>query len=66
MRVTIVPDDRVVIVDGVSKTVDVVWPNVHAAQWYNTYGTIEWKNRGATTFTTLSTIAKYVDAWRAV
>lgn len=44
MRITIVPSDQTVIVDGVPK----VFPfecdeNVHAVQWHETYGFVEYK-----------------------
>lgn len=47
MKLTIVPDDKVVIVDGeVYFDVDVssIDANIHAIQWYDTYGEIEFKD----------------------
>jgi hypothetical protein len=47
MRLTVIPEDKMVIVDLVAKS-PLVWegtPNdVHALQWYDTYGVIELKN----------------------
>jgi len=47
MRLTIVPDDKVAIVDGEGYfDVDVssLDANIHAIQWYDTYGEIEFKD----------------------
>lgn len=47
MRLTIVPDDKVVIVDGEGYfDVDVssLDANIHAIQWYDTHGEIEFKD----------------------
>jgi hypothetical protein len=45
MRLTIVPDDHLVIIDGVSTQIDmsgIIDPSIHAVQWYNTKGQIEY------------------------
>jgi len=43
MRVTIIPSDNVVIVDGEAKTpIDLSFmKDVHAVQWYETWGEVE-------------------------
>jgi hypothetical protein len=43
MRVTIVPEDYIVYVDGVPKTpIDLSFmSDVHAVQWYDTWGDVE-------------------------
>lgn len=44
MRATIVPADHIVCIDGVCKSdIDMssVNPDVHAVQWYETYGEVE-------------------------
>lgn len=43
MRVTIIPLDRVVIVDGVAKgPIDLSFmADIHAIQWYDTWGDVE-------------------------
>lgn len=45
MRVTIVPEDGFVSVDGVGfpNLVFTIDPNIHAVQWYETYGEVEYK-----------------------
>lgn len=43
MRVTIIPSDGIVIVDGVTKSpIDLSFmSDIHAVQWYDTWGEIE-------------------------
>ena len=44
MRITIIPVDSKIVIDGiVANDVDLSWvpENVHAAQWFDTYGEIE-------------------------
>lgn len=45
MRITIVPEDRTVIVDGIRHTVDCssIDSSIHAVQWYEDYGDVEFK-----------------------
>ena len=47
MRLTVIPSDLAVSIDGVTK-MPLVWDgtpsDVHALQWYETYGEIELKN----------------------
>jgi hypothetical protein len=45
MRLIIIPIDKKISIDGISyNSVDVSWVplNVHALQWYDTYGEIEY------------------------
>lgn len=64
MRVTIVPEDQTVIVDGDTVllpdalTID---PNTHAIQWYGDYGVIEYKIGPAVRFTDQSVIQPHLD-----
>lgn len=47
MRITIIPIDGVVIIDGIiTSEVDLSFidPTIHAVQWYGNAGTIEYKN----------------------
>lgn len=51
MRLTIIPEDKMVKIDGVAAfDVDMagVDPAIHAVQWYDTYGEIEWKSTATT------------------
>lgn len=45
MRVTIVAEDNMVVVGGVGRRVDLSWleEDVHAVQWYDTAGEVEYK-----------------------
>jgi hypothetical protein len=47
MRVTVIPEDKWIRKDEVSVNLP-EWnfhdPDIHAIQWYDTYGEIEWKN----------------------
>lgn len=66
MKVTIVPDDNLVVVDGVSATLPTTFPatdaNVHAIQWDGAVGFVEHKLGGTTTLSDESVITPYVTA----
>jgi hypothetical protein len=78
MRATIVVDDNVVLIDGEAETVDcsaLVAENVHAVQWYGTWGEVEHRtviNDEAKAFSRqpneviddLSPYQQYLDAWQ--
>ena len=67
MRVTIVPEDQCVIVDGdaLSGLALPASPNTHAIQWYGAHGVIEKKTGPAERFTDESVIAPFVAVWQA-
>lgn len=46
MRLTIISDDKTVIIDGVYKHLEnlVIDANIHAVQWYDTWGEIEYRS----------------------
>lgn len=47
MRIIIVPEDNMVNIDGVSRTVYFDYPeNIRAVQWYNDHGYVEQHNGG--------------------
>lgn len=51
MKLTIVPDDKMVKIDGVAAfDVDMAGmnPAIHAVQWHDTHGEIEWKQTATT------------------
>lgn len=71
-RVTVVPDDRLVIVDGKALTFDFNAPwRMHALQWDGKQGHIEWKGNGhepprnelLTADSYADRIAPYVKMW---
>jgi len=74
MRVTIIPSDSVVSINGVAKQVDLSFmlPEIHAVQWYDDHGDIEYKNpfTGQMTeneaFADISRFQQAIDAWNAV
>lgn len=74
MRFTIVPDDKLVIVDGIGyNNLDfIIAENVHAVQWYGNYGEVEYRpifTNGVMAKPTNSIIDEYaefqpaLDAW---
>lgn len=66
MRVTIVPEDQCVIVDGdaLSGLALPASPNTHAIQWYGAHGVIEKKAGPAERFTDESVLAPYLAVWQ--
>lgn len=67
MRVTIVPEDQCVIVDGdmLSGLSLPATTNIHAIQWHGTAGIIERQIGPAERFTDESVIAPFVAVWQA-
>lgn len=62
MRVTVIPADNVVIVDGdLRKPTDAAYPSdVHAIQWHGSAGTIEYTNAPQKAFSDESLMDVYV------
>ena len=66
MRVTVVPEDKMVIVDGVARQVTMpAFPNIRAVQWEGDRGRIEYYDREPTWFKDFAKIQPAVDAWEA-
>lgn len=76
MRVTIIPDDKTVIIDGQARLglTFQVDASVHAVQWYDTYGEVEYKTRlenglivkpDNQIITDLTPYQSAIDAWNA-
>lgn len=66
MRVTVIPDDKIILVDGVAKRCDFTAPaGLHALQWDGTEGFIEWKHKGQEHFVDAGMLNPYIDAWTA-
>lgn len=75
MKVSIIPSDNVVVVDGVPRRVDCssVPPEVHAVQWQDAVGVVEYvdddPNDGQAPapqrITSLGEYQALVDAWQA-
>lgn len=73
MRLTIVCDDNLVIIDGVRHSVDCsAYPTIHAVQWYGSHGQIEFKaddlgNRAPNErIDELSQFQPLIDAWQDI
>jgi hypothetical protein len=74
MRVTIIPADNQVYVDGKCRTVDcsALPPDIHAIQWDGTRGHVEFRNgsspedfRPNRVITDFAPFQNLIDAWRA-
>ena len=75
MRVTIVVDDNMVLVDGQPGSVDcspLIKDHIHAVQWYDTFGEEEYRTDPATgerapntRITDFSPYQPYVDLWKS-
>ena len=66
MRVTVIPEDQVITIDGDAITVSFdVDSNIHAIQWYGESGVIEHKVGGAEPFTDPVIVRPYIEIWRA-
>lgn len=75
MRVTIVVDDNLVLVQGQPETVDcsgLLSQNVHAVQWYDTWGEVEYATelqtgirRANARITDFSAFQTYLDTWES-
>ena len=65
MRVTIVPEDRYIQVDGRGLNFAFAADaNIHAIQWYGDHGTVEQKVGGSRP-ATLAEVQPFVDLWEA-
>jgi hypothetical protein len=71
MRVSIVPVDQIVVIDGVAKTnLDLSFmSDVHAVQWFDTWGDVEridaQRSHTNEHITSLAPYQAAIDAWHA-
>lgn len=64
MRVTIVPDDNYIAIDGVGYNIITTYEeNIHAIQWYDNFGTIEYKIGPQERFEDISRIQPYINVY---
>lgn len=64
MRVTIIPEDNLVSIDGEVKHLNFeVNPNIRAVQWYETHGTVEQVSGGSRWITSLSEFSSVINAF---
>lgn len=73
MRLTIIPSDGTVIVDGEAYTgldLTILDQSIHAVQWYGTQGEIEFKDpstgnmTGHSTITTIDQFQSVIELWQ--
>lgn len=74
MKVTIVAEDNMVLINGFPETVDLsaLDDDIHAVQWYGTVGEVEYKmdyvnntRKGNERITDLTPFAWVIGAWEA-
>lgn len=67
MRVTVVPEDSIVIVDGVPVTTGLppLDPDIHAIQWQGDHGVIEKRVGEAEPFKDIALIQPFIEAHRS-
>ena len=64
MRVTIIPEDCLIVIDGQSVIIDdmsMLDESIHAVQWYGTNGTIEHKDTTITNAVVLTTLEEITE-----
>lgn len=67
MKISVVPGDRAIIVNGESLVFDYqVFPaTLHAIQWHGTSGTLEFATGPQQWFDNFAIVEPYLDAWNA-
>lgn len=66
MKLTVIPADGYISVDGVALTFSFAYPaNVHAIQWNGSSGTVETKDGSQSSITKLADVQVYLDAFNA-
>lgn len=67
MRLTIIPSDRTVIIDGVGRVFDFeIDPNIHAVQWREDRGTVEQIKGGSRHIKSLDEFQEIIEAYNAL
>ena len=66
IKLTVIPEDRVIIKNGAPLRFDFsADETVHAIQWHGTWGVIERKEGGTTYLSDFATVKPWSDAWDA-
>lgn len=66
MRVTVIPEDQTILADGEAlQFAFEADPNLHALQWYDTWGTQEFVRGAAEYFDNVTIVQPYIDAFLA-
>ncbi len=64
MKVTIITDDKTIIIDGVALQIDYEYDeSVHAIQWNENTGIVEYKDKPQKKFKDISLIQPYIDVY---
>lgn len=65
MKITVIPSDKIINIDGVSYICDFTFPdNLHAFQWDGSSGHAEWVGANNTEIE-YSDVSPYVEIWNA-
>lgn len=67
MRITVIRDDGIIGIDGDFRTVDLsgMPPEVHAVQWRDTAGFVEYDNAANFPLDDIAQVQQYIDMWEA-
>lgn len=63
MRITIIPEDQIIIVDGVGYRCEFDAPGIHAIQWHGDHGTIERTAGGGEWTDDIGVVQPYLNLW---
>lgn len=65
-RITIIPSDNVLLVDGEARIINMtgIDPKIHAVQWFNTIGEIEFNDRTPhQEITSITPFQSFIQLW---
>lgn len=65
MKLTIIPSDNSVLIDNIGYTVDIknLYPNIHAVQWFDNTGWIEYTDKPNETISDIDQFQSAIDLW---
>lgn len=66
MKISIIADDKTIVIDGMALSFDfAIDSNIHAIQWRDTWGNVEYKEGAQTWFDDVSVVDPFVTAYQA-
>lgn len=67
MKISIIPADKTIVIDGVALVFDfpIFSTKVHAIQWNGTSGNIEYTKGAATWFDNIAIVEPFIEAYNA-
>lgn len=66
MQVSVIPADRVIVIDGAALVFDyAAWPGLRALQWNGESGTLEFATGPQQWFDNAAIVQPYIDAYNA-